>query len=621
MSLPKVSVIVPVYNVADHVAACIMSVAEQNFTDFEVIVVNDGSTDGSDRIARKIAAGDPRFSFIDQPNGGLSKARNTGIDAARGAFVAFVDSDDRVAPDYLSELMTALHESGADWVSCAVGFCHPGAAPQPHSAVHGAPSVSPETPPERHDFSDWREVARHFPSAWNKLYRRSLIGDIRFDEDLLYEDHAFFWRCAEKTDHLLRLSKSLYLQTQGREGQITRDGSDRVFEQFTVLDSLADIVAVSGKSGGAQALAQIATRLSFERSTAITDPKRRVHFLNRARDWLAGCALTPDAALGVPASWISSLQGRIPVTIVIPSDGNPGPLCDTLTALSAQSLRETEILVVPDERRTTAGSDTYAAILAETRSRPNVAVVAGASGVPDARNRGLVAARGETVVFLDAGDKVPPQALMAWHNQLHLADADMGFSRFFMGGSNTPHEGLHDHTGIAPERRNSETGFEPDTGDALEIHAHPSAKIFKRDFLLRHAITFADHPLSSWGFLIAAVTQASRIVGLRGHPARIAVRPETRIFWRAPVEAAQLAAALESIAHTLPPDVLPEGWQARLWARAIWEKVNFADFQTQAARDAFEADAGEISGQIPGLAQTQSLDPFIGPRVRRILGL
>src|SRR5919199_1390477 len=96
LRVPRVSVVVPIYNVARYVGECLQSIADQSVEDVEVIVVDDGSTDDSRAIAEAFAARDPRFRVIAQANGGLGHARNTGTDAATGEFVAYVDGDDMV---------------------------------------------------------------------------------------------------------------------------------------------------------------------------------------------------------------------------------------------------------------------------------------------------------------------------------------------------------------------------------------------------------------------------------------------------------------------------------------------------------------------------------------------
>ena len=185
---PLISVIVPLYNVAPHAGRCIASLRAQILTDFEVIVVDDGSTDDSLAMARAAARGDGRFRFASRANGGLSAARNTGLALARGQFLAFLDSDDAVTPGWLYRMHRALEDTGADWVASAIRFTYPDGGTTLHSAIHGAPALPPvgQAEPQRHDITDWCEAIRHFPSAWNKLYRRSLIGDIRFDEGTYY---------------------------------------------------------------------------------------------------------------------------------------------------------------------------------------------------------------------------------------------------------------------------------------------------------------------------------------------------------------------------------------------------------------------------------------------------
>ncbi len=100
--MPEFSVVIPVYNKASHVAAMLRSVLAQDFLDFEILIVNDGSTDNSMKVIRNF--NDPRIQIIDQKNGGLSQARNTGISAAKGQLIALLDADDRWKPDHLKNL-------------------------------------------------------------------------------------------------------------------------------------------------------------------------------------------------------------------------------------------------------------------------------------------------------------------------------------------------------------------------------------------------------------------------------------------------------------------------------------------------------------------------------------
>ncbi len=102
---PAISIIVPVYNAAEWLGRCVDSIIAQTFSDWELLLVDDGSRDSSGEICDRYAAADTRIRAIHQPNGGASRARNTGIDAARGTYVCFVDSDDWLETEYLADLI------------------------------------------------------------------------------------------------------------------------------------------------------------------------------------------------------------------------------------------------------------------------------------------------------------------------------------------------------------------------------------------------------------------------------------------------------------------------------------------------------------------------------------
>lgn len=112
--MPEISVIMPVYNKEKYFEAAIYSVLNQPFTDIEVIVVNDGSTDSSHALAKQIAENDKRVYLIDVPNGGVSKARNLGLSQAKGNWIQFLDADDRLEPNYFTEAMQVIQHAQVD---------------------------------------------------------------------------------------------------------------------------------------------------------------------------------------------------------------------------------------------------------------------------------------------------------------------------------------------------------------------------------------------------------------------------------------------------------------------------------------------------------------------------
>jgi CDP-glycerol glycerophosphotransferase len=180
----RISVVVPIYNVEPYLETCLESIAQQSFTDLDVIMVNDGSTDGSPAIAERFAARDPRFRLVSKPNGGLGAARNTGVEHADGEYLTFVDSDDLLRRHSYELMLSSLEQTGSDIVSGNVR----------RLSVFG----TRQTRFLSRTFLTTR-LATHvteFPPlladriAYNKLWRRSFYDqhDLKFPEGTLYED-------------------------------------------------------------------------------------------------------------------------------------------------------------------------------------------------------------------------------------------------------------------------------------------------------------------------------------------------------------------------------------------------------------------------------------------------
>jgi CDP-glycerol glycerophosphotransferase len=182
--MARVSVVVPMYNVERYLDACLGSIARQTFTDLDVLMVDDGSTDGTAEIARGYADADERFTLIRQPNGGLGNARNTGSDAATGEYLAFVDSDDVLAPDAYERLAGTLDRTGSDFATGNVWRIVEGHAKQAYFVSHVFTRTRLRTHVSRH-----RELLLD-RTAWNKLWRRSFwdAHGYRFPEGVYNED-------------------------------------------------------------------------------------------------------------------------------------------------------------------------------------------------------------------------------------------------------------------------------------------------------------------------------------------------------------------------------------------------------------------------------------------------
>ena len=195
--MPAISVIIPVFNTEPFLANCLASIYGQTFRNFEAIVVDDGSTDGSASIAKAIAEKDLRFRIVTQENKGLSEARNAGIEAAQGDWITFVDSDDMLAPNFLQALFDAIMQTGAD-IACS-GKLHFGDIPQKagsFSTLRAHYGFSPHSgncirlSPTRALANALYQNDRPDYSAWNKLYAASLWKGRRFPPGKFFEDMA-----------------------------------------------------------------------------------------------------------------------------------------------------------------------------------------------------------------------------------------------------------------------------------------------------------------------------------------------------------------------------------------------------------------------------------------------
>lgn len=413
-----ITVIVPLYQVAAYAAAAVESLRAQHFTDFEALLIDDGATDGSGDIALAAAAGDPRFRLLRQPNRGLSAARNLGLDQARGRYIAFLDGDDRLAPEFLQHLHDALVRLGADWVACAVCDCWPDGRSGRHAGIFGADLADlARQGLRRVPLRDWPDLLAHYPSAWNKLYRRSLIGDLRFPEGTWFEDHAFYQSLALRAGEIAYLPEPLYWQSRGRAGQITASDDERIFQQFTVLEDLRGLMAGSDlgtrdPQGTRAAFAALASRLLAERLPALRDPDRRARYLRQAADFLArhGIGFQPEASPSLAAV----LGGQRPVVVVLDAASHPeaeaGPLAESL---AAQDIAGFEILVVARAQKAAA------ALEAMLRERCANATVLPAALAPSGRpsevwRAALAASTAPFLVVAAPQDSYEPVALRLW---------------------------------------------------------------------------------------------------------------------------------------------------------------------------------------------------------------
>lgn len=211
--------IVPVYNIKDYIEKCVVSIVRQSYKELEIILVDDGSTDGCNVICDKLAEHDQRIKVIHKQNGGLSDARNVGIDNSSGKYISFVDGDDLLHPMAMEIMVNNLELNNAD-------ISEGGVVRENEIPYEKFISIDFENKIGRFDrkqaliemyaFTKYLHVM-----AWAKVYKRELFQEIRFPQGLVHEDMAVMYLLYEKANKIVGTKAPVYFVSQ-REGSITR---------------------------------------------------------------------------------------------------------------------------------------------------------------------------------------------------------------------------------------------------------------------------------------------------------------------------------------------------------------------------------------------------------------
>ena len=229
-----ISVIVPVYNVETYLEECLDSIQNQTYTDLEVLLVNDGSTDGSQAICERYCQTDKRFRLINQSNQGQSVARNTGVAASRGEFIAFVDSDDIILPNYLETLMHYM----SDYVDIV----------ESQFTVHKKDFLAAKSQEIKILFEGNSEeavkvVPNHLLSVnpVTKLYRRAIVEAIPYLEGFIFEDIYSGIGMLKYIRKIVKIDYVGYYYRQHATSTMHRTFTPKNLDVFTVSDQLIDL--------------------------------------------------------------------------------------------------------------------------------------------------------------------------------------------------------------------------------------------------------------------------------------------------------------------------------------------------------------------------------------------
>ena len=242
----KYSVILPVYNVADCLEKCLNSLLAQSYKNFEIICVNDGSTDNSLDILKEYENKFPHYQIICQENKGLAEARNTGFPYAKGDYICYIDSDDFIEPDFFEAINTKTDSN-------------------PDIIIFGAKSYYSKTNKSRNgqyssknfkEYFDINKLYSFHPVCWNKVYKKSFLAEknIDFGNIRISEDQMFFIKTILQTNKIEVLKKDLYIYRKQRGTSLT---GKKKKTDFSTIENYMNIEQFIKEIGVSETLKQI----------------------------------------------------------------------------------------------------------------------------------------------------------------------------------------------------------------------------------------------------------------------------------------------------------------------------------------------------------------------------
>ncbi len=277
-----VSVIIPIYNSSDYLRKCLDSLKCQTYKEFEAILVDDGSTDGSSDICQEYCQDSEQFIYIRQENGGVSSARNAGLKAASGSYVVFLDSDDKIHENYLSYLVE--HTAGQDLAVC--GYFKVETA-----EVHNENEQMEEQVQMRISASEFMDAMFGVSSfgyqgyLWNKIFRKDILEDnrIMFDEQIRYnEDRLFVVTYLQYCNTVSYGNVPLYYYYQRESsamGKLAGGYKHTMITEIQAFEQMIPIVQKKYQSAYTRALYD--AFYAVERMSAIADETEDQAYLNR----------------------------------------------------------------------------------------------------------------------------------------------------------------------------------------------------------------------------------------------------------------------------------------------------------------------------------------------------
>lgn len=244
--MPKLSIIVPIYNVEKYLPRCIESILNQTFREFELILINDCSTDNCKEIFEKYKKIDSRIIVVNKKNGGVSSARNFGIDISRGEYIGFVDPDDFIDANMYEILFNTANSYNSDMVICDYYKVSEYDIKKYEEIQLNNKGIIVENINNIDAIERILTVGEKFIFAWNKIYKRRLFENLRYNEGMIYEDEFLAHRILYRCNKVSIINSSLYYYVQRKGSIVNSTFSSKKFDKVYAIKDRVDFLKDKG---------------------------------------------------------------------------------------------------------------------------------------------------------------------------------------------------------------------------------------------------------------------------------------------------------------------------------------------------------------------------------------
>ena len=395
----QVSIIIPVYNVETYLRQCLDSVLGQTFSNFEVLLVNDGSTDNSGVICQEYARLDSRFKYFEKENGGVSDARNSGLDLVQGDYVTFLDADDFLFEDHLEKLYIATTLSDADIM--IGGYSRfDGSDFYFYKDHFKRDSLISFTSTQAIQFLDSMLDIQffNFSTACGKLFKRTLFKELRFPLGRYAENQFIMWKLYLNAESIYAFNGDSYVYRSNNEGLSSR---------FSV-EHLDYIEALEERIKSTKDLEGLDINLSFNMYRyvlqRILGQLEEHDYIDEAKEVREKLELAEQGQYPFLSDEVKEIEvenGGELVSIIVPIYNVENYLRMCLDSIEHQTYSNIEVLLINDGSQDSSGEICQEYVARDSRFRYFEKENGGAS---DARNYGISHARGEYLSFVDADD-------------------------------------------------------------------------------------------------------------------------------------------------------------------------------------------------------------------------